>query len=107
MAAVTQPPGIASRAAVRAQERPKRGLAEYVQELVGDVGALVKLTMAKKQYRTADDIDRRIAHEVVNCFWSVLIIADELGLDLEPEFAIEMTKLEQRIGPVHTDDGNR
>lgn len=73
------------------------GLAEYSQGFVADVGDLVKLIMAKNQFRTADDIDRRIAHELVDCLWSVLVIASEMDLDLEAEFIREMANLERRI----------
>lgn len=73
------------------------GVTEYTQGLVGDVGDLVKLIMARNQYRSTDDVDRKIAHELVDCLWSVLVIADELDIDLEAEFSKEMRKLEQRI----------
>lgn len=74
---------------------------EYTQGFVGDVGDLVKLIMARNQYRSTDDVDRKIAHELVDCLWSVLVIARELDIDLEAEFFTEMEKLEQRIAVAH------
>lgn len=78
-------------------------MAEYTQGLVGDVGALMKLVMARNNYRAADDIDCRIQHELVDCLWSVLVIARELDIDLEAAFVREMTTLEQRISGARRD----
>jgi len=73
------------------------GAAEYAQGFVVDVGALVKLVMARNGFRDADDIDQRIAHELVDCLWSVLVLAKELDVDLDAEFGRGMDGLERRI----------
>jgi NTP pyrophosphatase (non-canonical NTP hydrolase) len=73
------------------------GVAEYTQGFVADVGALTKYVMAKNQFRSGGDVDRKIAHELVDCLWSVLVIASELNLDLEDEFLQGMDALEERI----------
>ncbi len=59
---------------------------ERTQGFVGDVGDLVKLVMAKNGYRKYVDLDRRLAHELADCLWSIIIIADELEVDLEGAF---------------------
>lgn len=65
---------------------------------VGDVGDLTKLVMAKHQLRRGpDDIDTRLAHELSDCLWSVMVIADELGIDLEQAFTNSMKELHVRI----------
>lgn len=65
---------------------------------VGDVGDLSKLVMAKYNLRTVDgDVDEKLAHELSDCLWSIMIIADELGIDLEKEFTKTMTELHERI----------
>ncbi len=62
------------------------GVADYYQGFVGDVGDLGKLIMARNNLRSYKDQDRKLAHELSDCLWSILVIADELGIDLEKEF---------------------
>ncbi|MFA5155637.1 MAG: MazG nucleotide pyrophosphohydrolase domain-containing protein [Patescibacteria group bacterium] len=73
------------------------GVAEYAQGLVGDVGNLVKLVMVKDGFREIEDVDKKLVHELSDCLWSILVIADELGIDLEHQFIYQMDKLEERI----------
>jgi NTP pyrophosphatase (non-canonical NTP hydrolase) len=72
---------------------------EYVEGLVGDVGTLMKLVMAKENFRghKEEDLDKAITHEVIDCLWAILVIADELEIDLEKKFPEEMDKLLERI----------
>ena len=72
------------------------GLAERTQGLVGDVGDLVKLVMAKNGYRNYEDLDKRLAHELADCLWAVIIIAEESGVDLEEAFFETMKEIELR-----------
>lgn len=75
------------------------GVSEYTQGLVGDVGDLVKLIMAKKGLRFVNDnIDEKIKHELSDCLLSILIIADELKIDMEKEFINTVEQLEEKIG---------
>jgi len=65
---------------------------------VGDVGALSKLIMVKfKLRRGPENIDEELAHELSDCLWSVLVIADELGIDLEEVYTKNMSELHARI----------
>ncbi len=64
---------------------------------VGDVGDLMKLTMAKAGVRPGDDLDRRLAHELSDCLWSVLVLARLHGVDLEKEFPQTMDGLEKKL----------
>ena len=66
--------------------RKKWRVQDYYQGFVGDVGDLGKLIMAKNNLRHYTDQDKKLAHELSDCFWSVLVLADELGVDLEREF---------------------
>jgi hypothetical protein len=59
---------------------------DYYQGFVGDVGDLGKLIMAKNNLRHYKDGGKKLAHELSDCLWSVLVLADELGIDLEKEF---------------------
>jgi NTP pyrophosphatase (non-canonical NTP hydrolase) len=73
------------------------GASEYTQGLVGDVGDLMKLVMVKNNLRNGENIDRKLAHELSDCLWFIIVIANELGIDLEKEFLTTMTELEIRI----------
>lgn len=73
------------------------GVSERMQGFVGDVGDLMKLVMAKNKLRKGEDVDAKLAHELADCLWSILLIADELGIDLEKEFFKNMDNLEKRI----------
>jgi NTP pyrophosphatase (non-canonical NTP hydrolase) len=70
---------------------------ELMQGFVGDVGDLMKLAMAKQGLRPAENLDARLAHELSDCLWSVLVLADAYGIDLEKAFGRTMDELEQRI----------
>ena len=72
------------------------GLAERTQGFVGDVGELAKLIMAKNGYRKYEHLDERLAHELADCLWSVIIIADEAGVNLEEAFVTTMNEIEMR-----------
>jgi NTP pyrophosphatase (non-canonical NTP hydrolase) len=74
------------------------GLNEYFQGLLGDVGDLSKLLMAKKGYRfEGKDVDEQLEHELADCLWSIIVIADELDIDLERAFLTMTKKLEKKI----------
>lgn len=69
---------------------------EFVRAFVGDVGELVKLTMGKDGFREIVDIDKKLAHELADCLYSVLIIAEKYDIDLEKAFIETMDELEKR-----------
>ncbi len=75
----------------------KWGGKEYAMGLVGDVGELLEVIMAKENLRRGEDVDTKLAHELADCMWSVLVIANHYGVDLEKEFLKTMDSLEQRI----------
>jgi NTP pyrophosphatase (non-canonical NTP hydrolase) len=71
---------------------------ELAQGFAGDVGALMKLVMAKDGRRTRPpDLDARLAHELADCLWSVLVLADACGVDLERAFGQTMNELETKL----------
>jgi NTP pyrophosphatase (non-canonical NTP hydrolase) len=51
--------------------------------------------MAKNGARHVDDVDRKLAHELSDCLWSVLVLAKLYDLDLEKEFLKTMDELQQ------------
>ena len=74
------------------------GASERMAGFVGDVGALSKLVMAKQGLlRGPENIDEELAHELADNLWSILVLADELGIDLEAAFIKNMDELHARI----------
>ncbi|MBS3903420.1 MAG: hypothetical protein KGZ30_03560 [Anaplasmataceae bacterium] len=72
---------------------------DYYQGFVGDVGDLGKLIMARNNLRRYEDQDQKLAHELADCLWSILIIAEELGVNLEEEFLkAKLSTLEKKNG---------
>lgn len=75
---------------------------EIMQGFVGDVGDLMKLVMAKAGSRQIADVDTRLAHELGDCLWSVLVLAELYGVDIEKGFLNTMEGIERKLadGPV-------
>jgi NTP pyrophosphatase (non-canonical NTP hydrolase) len=84
----------------------KRGVTWNEQNLmsgfVGDVGDLSKIIMAKHGLRGMDDIDEKLAHELSDCLWSVLVLADKYKIDIASEFLKNMDSLSHRIAKEST-----
>ena len=57
----------------------------------------MKLVMAKAGARQIEEVDRKLAHELSDCLWSVLVLADACGVDLERAFLLTMTELEAKL----------
>ena len=70
---------------------------DHVRGFVGDVGDLAKFTMAEDGLRTIDNSKEKIAHELADCLWSIIIISDEYDVDLRDSFLKTMDKLEEKI----------
>ena len=70
---------------------------EIMQGFVGDVGDLMKLVMAKAGARRVDDMDAKLAHELSDCLWSVLVLAKLYDVDLEKEFLATMSVIEAKL----------
>jgi NTP pyrophosphatase (non-canonical NTP hydrolase) len=79
----------------------QRGVTWNEQQLmagfVGDVGDLSKIIMAKHGLREMEDVDEKLAHELSDCLWSVLVLADKYKIDLSKEFMKTMDDLDKRI----------
>lgn len=77
------------------------GISERTQGLVGDIGDLVKLVMAKENYRggygNPEELNSKISHELADCLWSIITITNILEIDLEKALLVTMVELEDRI----------
>ena len=70
---------------------------EIMLGFLGDVGDLAKLVQGKAGVRPREDLDEALAHELADCLWSVLTLADAYGVDLEGAFTSTMDELDQDL----------
>jgi NTP pyrophosphatase (non-canonical NTP hydrolase) len=70
---------------------------EIALGFVGDVGDLMKLVLAKGGVRAIPDAEQKLAHELADCLWSLLVLSQMYGIDLERAFLQTMDSLEQQI----------
>jgi len=70
---------------------------QFMAGFVGDVGDLSKIIMAKHGLRDMENVDEKLAHELADCLWSVLVLASKYKIDLAEEFMKNMDGLEKRI----------
>jgi len=60
---------------------------EIALGFVGDVGDLAKLIQANAGIRNIDDCKAKLGHELSDCLWSIIVLANKCGIDLEAEFS--------------------
>jgi NTP pyrophosphatase (non-canonical NTP hydrolase) len=70
---------------------------EIALGFVGDVGDLMKLVMAENGIRQIPDAKQKLAHELADCLWSTIILAQAFEIDLESSFISTMDHIEQHI----------
>jgi NTP pyrophosphatase (non-canonical NTP hydrolase) len=70
---------------------------EIALDLVGDIGDLVKLVMAQNGRRNIADAQEKLAHELADCLWSIIVLAEAHDVDLEQAFLETMDDLESHI----------
>lgn len=77
------------------------GRAWTTQELalgfMGDVGDLAKLIQANAGIRDIDDCKAKLGHELSDCLWSILVLANKCGIDLEAEFVRNTRELTEYV----------
>lgn len=67
--------------------------------LVGDIGDLAQLVGAQQGVRPGpDDLTEALGHELSDVLWSVFVLADEFGIDMDEAFTATMTHLRDRVG---------
>jgi NTP pyrophosphatase (non-canonical NTP hydrolase) len=60
---------------------------ELALGFVGDIGDLAKLIQADAGVRKIDDCKAKLGHELSDCLWSIIVLANKCGIDLEAEFS--------------------
>jgi len=84
------------------QKQKEKGIdawtaSDYMAGFVSDIGELSELVSAKKGVRTVEDVDQKLEHELNDCQYSVIILADEFNIDLASSFDKNMDILAKRI----------
>ena len=70
---------------------------ELALGFVGDVGDLAKLVQAHTGVRTIDDCQAKLGHELSDCLWSILVLANKCGIDLQAEFVRNTTEISEYV----------
>jgi NTP pyrophosphatase (non-canonical NTP hydrolase) len=86
----------------RRQGRREWTREEVMQGFVVDVGALMKLVMARNGARPVADLERKLGHELADCLWSVLVLARLYDVDLERELLAMLEGATARLGAPRT-----
>ena len=79
----------------------RHGRAWTTQELalgfVGDVGDLAKLIQAHAGVRAIEGCKEKLGHELSDCLWSILVLANKCGVDLEAEFVKNIREISEHV----------
>jgi len=78
---------------------------EIALGFVGDVGDLAKLIIAQNGVRDIPDMHEKLAHELCDCLWSIIVLAHDSHVDLESAFAANMDLLSAQIVQRLSDEG--
>lgn len=82
-------------------EAKKYGRSWTTQELalgfVGDVGDLAKLIQAHVGVRSIEDHQAKLGHELSDCLWSILVLANKCGIDLEAQFVRNVREITEHV----------
>lgn len=70
---------------------------ELALGFVGDVGDLAKLIQANAGIRDIDDCRAKLGHELSDCLWSIMVLANKCGIDLEAEFVKNTRELSEYV----------
>src|SRR3954469_22364190 len=70
---------------------------ELALGFVGDIGDLAKLIQANAGVRNIDNVQTKLGHELSDCLWSVMILANKCGIDLEAEFSKNVQELTEHV----------
>jgi len=70
---------------------------EVALGFVGDVGDLAKLIQANEGVRRIDHCKAKLGHELADCLWSIIVLANKCGIDLETEFSRNTRELIEHV----------
>jgi NTP pyrophosphatase (non-canonical NTP hydrolase) len=70
---------------------------EIALGFVGDVGDLAKLVVAENGKRAIPNHREKLEHELADCLWSVIVLAESHGVNLEKAFLNTMQEIENHF----------
>lgn len=70
---------------------------EIALGFVGDVGDLAKLIIAENGKRNIPNSREKLEHELSDCLWSIIVLADLHGINLEKVFLNTMDEIEKHM----------
>lgn len=70
---------------------------ELALGFVGDLGDLMKLLIAENNVRDIPDRRQKLAHELSDCLWSIIVLSKLYDVDLQKAFLDTMSDLESRL----------
>jgi NTP pyrophosphatase (non-canonical NTP hydrolase) len=70
---------------------------EIALGFVGDVGDLAKLVVAENGKRAIPNHREKLEHELADCLWSVIVLAESHGINLENAFLQTMQEIENHL----------
>jgi NTP pyrophosphatase (non-canonical NTP hydrolase) len=59
---------------------------ELMHGYMKDVGDSAKLEQTKEGIRDLDDANKKLAHKLSDCLWSIIVLSDHYNVDLEAGF---------------------
>lgn len=70
---------------------------ELALGFMGDVGDLAKLIQAHAGVRKIDDCKAKLGHELSDCLWSIMVLANKCDIDLEAEYSRNTRELIEHV----------
>ena len=70
---------------------------ELALVFVGYVGDLTKIIQENAGIRDIDDCKAKLGHELSDCLWSTIVLANKCGIDLEAEFVRNTKELAEYV----------
>jgi len=64
---------------------------------VSDMGDLSRLVLAKEGVMRIENLEEKIGHEISDCLWAILLLANEYNINIEEVFLKNMEALEKKI----------
>ena len=93
--------GLEIRKLYEEKERQLYGSAWTSEEIalgfVGDVGDLAKLVVAENGKRRIENSNEKLEHELADCLWSLIVLAQAHQVDLESSFMNTMDELQRNL----------
>ena len=93
--------GLEIRKLYEEKERQLYGSAWTSEEIalgfVGDVGDLAKLVVAENGKRRIENSKEKLEHELADCLWSLIVLAQAHQVDLESSFMNTMDDLQRNL----------